>query len=299
MTSATKLFAALSAVLVLILAYVLIIERDPSSLTKAQVETMVAQAVADHAIAVQKLDPTIDLDAAPVVVASNLPNIDLPSKNDIYPMFESYLLENPEILTLASQELERRENAAQSAEQKIMLADLRDDIYNGSENVILGNPDGDVTLVELFDYNCGYCKRALGDMLALLDEDPQLRIILKEFPILSQESVDAARIAVLVNQSDADYLAFHSELLTQRGQVDSAKALQAAANVGLNPLDLELRAGEPRTQQAIDATYKIANALRITGTPAYILGDEIIPGAIGKQGLKDKIAAIRAASSIN
>jgi protein-disulfide isomerase len=159
---------------------------------------------------------------------------------------------------------------------------------------VLGNPEGDVTLVEFFDYNCGYCRAAMPDMAQLLAEDPNLRVVLKEFPILSNESIDAARVSALVNDADVDYWAFHEALFTSRGQVDKKVALDAAAALGLSPVSLELDMGTEAVSQLIQTSYEIAKELNITGTPTYILGNEIIPGAIGIDDLRDRIANMRA-----
>src|SRR5690606_23660143 len=125
-------------------------------------------------------------------------------------------------------------------------------------------------------------------------EDPNLRIVLKEFPILSNESIDAARIAVLVGKADVDYWTFHETLFTSRGQVDKQVALAAAADLGLSPVALELDMGTEAVAQKIQTSYEIAKALNITGTPTYIIGNEIIPGAIGLDELKRRIANMRA-----
>jgi protein-disulfide isomerase len=159
---------------------------------------------------------------------------------------------------------------------------------------VLGNPQGDVTLVEMFDYNCTYCRSAMPDMATLLAEDPNLKVILKEFPILSQESIDAARVSVLVARSDVDYWAFHEKLFTGRGQVTAEAALTAAQDLGLNPINLRLEMETPRVTAVIERSHEIARALRISGTPTYIIGDEIIPGAIGLEQLRTRIANMRA-----
>jgi len=150
-----------------------------------------------------------------------------------------------------------------------------------------------VTLVEFFDYNCGYCRSALPDLATLLAEDPNLRVIFKEFPILSNESIDAARIAVLVGDSDVDYWSFHEALFTSRGKVDKDVALAAAADLGLSPVSLELDMGTDSVSRTIQTSYEIAKALNITGTPTYIIGNEVIPGAIGVDELRQRIANMR------
>jgi protein-disulfide isomerase len=183
--------------------------------------------------------------------------------------------------------------AEQREQSTSAIASMRDKIYNDPDQVVLGNPKGDVTLVEFFDYNCGYCRSALPDLATLLAEDPNLRVVLKEFPILSNESIDAARVAVLVGKADVDYWSFHEALFSARGQVDKGAALTAASELGLSPVTLEMQMGEPRVSQAIQTSYEIAKALNITGTPTYIIGNEIIPGAIGIDELRSRIANMR------
>lgn len=210
------------------------------------------------------------------------------------PMIEQFLLNDPKVLQRVSTALEETLRAEEAVRSETALSEFHDQIFNAPGQVVLGNPDGDVTLVEFFDYNCGYCRAALPDMAALLAEDPNLKVVLKEFPILSNESIDAARIAVLVGESDANYWDFHSALFTSRGKVDKATALAAAQDLGLSPVELELQMGEPRVAQTIQASYEIAQALGITGTPTYIIGNEIIPGAIGADELRARIADMRA-----
>jgi protein-disulfide isomerase len=213
------------------------------------------------------------------------------------PMIESYLMENPSILQRVSDALQAEVTAQRKAETRTQLAELKSAIYEEPGHIVLGNPNGDVTLVEMFDYNCGYCRQALPDLATLLDEDPNLRVILKEFPILSQGSVEAARVAVQVNEAKVDYWTFHQTLFTSPGKVDKAVALKAASDLGLNPVTLELNMNTPEVAEVIDKSYRIADKLKITGTPTYIIGDEIIPGAIGLDQLRTRIANMRACGS--
>ena len=210
------------------------------------------------------------------------------------PMIETYLMNNPDILQKVSEALQVKQQAAQAEASKVLVADNKAAIFDDPDQVVLGNPKGDVTLVEMFDYNCGYCRGALPDLATLLDQDKNLRVVLKEFPILSKESVDAARIAVLVNEKKpADYWAFHQALFTSRGQVNADTALDAAQKLGLSRVDLELRSGEPEVAAVIQKSYELAKKLNVTGTPTYIIGDEIIQGAIGLDELKSRIENMR------
>ncbi|MDB5541353.1 MAG: hypothetical protein JWQ89_3080 [Devosia sp.] len=210
------------------------------------------------------------------------------------PMIEDYLLKNPGIMQKVSAALEAQLTAERMAATKTALAELKPAIYEAPGQIVLGNPQGDVTLVEMFDYNCTYCRQALPDLATLLDEDKNLRVILKEFPILSQGSIDAARVAVQVADAQVDYWAFHQALFTNRGQVDKAAALKAAADLGLNPITLEMGMNTPDVAAVIDQSYRIADRLKITGTPTFIIGEEVIPGAIGLDALKQRIANMRA-----
>ena len=213
---------------------------------------------------------------------------------DLGATIESYLLENPRILQQVSDALDTQLRAEELETTRAALAGLHEAIYDDPANIVLGNPEGDVTLVELFDYNCTYCRQALPDVLDLIADDPNLRVILKEFPILSQGSVEAARVGVVVNQSEADYALFHTNLLTARGTIDAQAALAAAESLGLNPIALELDMQSADVTQAIERTYAIAGELGLTGTPTFIIGNEVLPGAVGRAELATRIANMRA-----
>ncbi len=170
-------------------------------------------------------------------------------------------------------------------------------LFTSPHQVTLGNPDGDVTLVEFFDYSCGFCKRALSDLVGLIKGDPKLRIVLKEFPVLGPGSVDAARIAIAVRMQDAGgekYLAFHQELLGSAGPATRDKAIAAASHQGLDMARLEhdMAAGEVGATLAEDA--KLAAAVGINGTPGYVIGSDVVLGAVGMAALQTHIAAARA-----
>lgn len=215
----------------------------------------------------------------------------------INPMIESYLLSNPRILERVSNALQADIRAEEIEQARVAIASMQQEIYDDPDHVVLGNPDGDVTLVELFDYNCGYCRSAVPDMAALIDSDPNLRVILKEFPILSQESVDAARVAVAAQKAGIDYWAFHTSLFTGRGKVTKQAALDAAEALGLNPVTLELEAQSDAVSAVIQRSYAIAQAIGTSGTPTYIIGDEVIPGAIGADALRERIENLRECGS--
>ena len=253
-----------------------------------QTDTVAVQALINEALT--QYDAKRVTDAPVVIPSQDVAQIDPATLN---PMIESFLMSDPKILQRMSVALDTTVRAEERAQAGGAIASMRDKIFNDPGQVVLGNPDGDVTLVEFFDYNCGYCRNALPDLATLLAEDPNLRVVLKEFPILSNESIDAARVAVLVGESDVDYWTFHEALFTSRGQVDKSVALLAAADLGLSSVSLELDMNSEAVANKIQTSYEIAKALNITGTPTYIIGNEVIPGAIGIDELKTRIANMR------
>ena len=169
-------------------------------------------------------------------------------------------------------------------------------LFSSPHQVTLGNSHGDVTLVEFFDYSCGFCKRALPDMMALIKDDPNLKIVLKELPILGPGSAEAARIAVAVRMRDPDgqkYLAFHQQLLGTAGPASRDKALAAAKDLGLDMAQLEKDAASEEVAATLGEDTRLAAAMGIRGTPGYVVGDEVVLGAVGLAALKTRIGAAR------
>jgi protein-disulfide isomerase len=213
-------------------------------------------------------------------------------------LVEQYLMDDPAILDRMAAKLSVAKRTAEQSQRVALLQANYAAIYEDPANVILGNPDGDVTLVEMFDYNCGYCRRALPDLAALIAEDPNLKIVLKEFPILSDGSVEAAKVGFLVAENDQlNYWDFHQRLFSARGQVDAAAALAAAEAVGGNRVAMMIDMNGSKANDAIERSYDLATALKISGTPTFIIGDELIPGAVGVDALRTKIANMRACGS--
>ncbi|MBX6426308.1 MAG: DsbA family protein [Variibacter sp.] len=221
-------------------------------------------------------------------------------RKEIERIVREYLIANPEVLQEAVAELEKRQVAAAQDRRKSAIDAHREALFNSPHQVTLGNPRGDVTLVEFFDYNCGYCKRALPDMMELLKTDPNLRIVLKEFPLLGPGSIEAAQVAVAVRMQDKTgkkYLEFHQKLLGGRGQADKARALAAAKDAGLDVARIEKDLSSPEVQAAIEESMRLAEALGIEGTPTYVIGHAIVPGAVGIANLRKEIQEAREKSS--
>ncbi|MFG1463538.1 DsbA family protein [Xanthobacter sp. DSM 24535] len=215
-------------------------------------------------------------------------------KAEMGPIIRDYLLKNPEVLQEAITVLETRQQQAENAGRKDALKAMKDLVFNSPRGVVVGNPKGDVTLVEFFDYNCGYCKHALSDMNTLIKADPNLKVVLREFPVLGPASVEAAQVAVAVRMvAPEKYLAFHQALLGGKGQADRARALAVAKEVGIDPALLQKQATSPELNATLDESMKIAQALGLNGTPSFIVGDDVIVGAVGADKLKVAIDAAR------
>jgi protein-disulfide isomerase len=216
-------------------------------------------------------------------------------KTEIETIFKDYLLKNPEILREAIGELEKREKAAEAEARNKVVGDPQSPLYTSTHQAIIGNPDGKITLIEFFDYNCGYCKKALSDLSRLLKENPDLRVILRDFPILSEGSVEAAKIeeGVRLQLKGDKFWEFHQKLLGSRGPVGGAQALAIAKEAGADMDKLQKDAAAPTAKDGIDEADKLGRTLAVTGTPSYVIGDEVVIGAVGYDALKAKVDNVR------
>ena len=230
--------------------------------------------------------------AAPQAVRAQ--NFSPAQRSDIERVVHDYLLAHPEVLQEAMSELEKRQTAAQAEKYKVAVKEHAQKLFSSPNQVTLGNPNGNVTFVEFFDYNCGYCKRAMDDMLTLLKDDPKLKVVLKEFPVLGPGSLEAARVAVAVRMQDPKkYLEFHTKLLGGRGAADEAHALAVAKEIGMNMAQIQKDAKSPEVKATLDEDFKLAEALGLNGTPSYVIGADVVVGAIGLPGLQEKINTAR------
>jgi protein-disulfide isomerase len=216
-------------------------------------------------------------------------------RGEIEKIIKDYLVSHPEVLEEASAELDKRKQLAEAEKARTEIKNHSDVIFNSPHQVTIGNTKGDVTLVEFFDYNCGYCKRALADLTTIMKEDPKLRVVLKEFPVLGPGSVEAARVAVAVRMQDSGkkYFDFHLRLLGGRGQADKARALAAAKEAGFDMARIEKDMTSDEVNVAIGENMKIAEELGLNGTPSYIVGSEVVVGAVGLAALKEKVNVAR------
>jgi len=221
-------------------------------------------------------------------------------KNELGAIIRDYLVNHPEVLQEAMAELEKRQAVAEAEKNKAAVKTNAQALFDSSHQVVVGNPQGDVTLVEFFDYNCGYCKRALADMMELMKDDGKLRVVLKEFPVLGPGSVEAAQVAIAARMQDKSgkkYLDFHQRLLGGRGQADRAKALAAAKDAGFDMARLERDLTSPEVKATLDESMKLAEQLGLNGTPSYVVGSDVVVGAVGAAALKDKVKTARCATA--
>jgi protein-disulfide isomerase len=228
--------------------------------------------------------------------ASHAQSFSDPQRGEIEKIIREYLVRNPEVLQEAINELERKQAADEADKKQAAVKDNAATIFDSPRQVTVGNLQGDVTFVEFFDYNCGYCKRAMTDMFDLMKSDPKLKVVLKEFPVLGPGSVDAARVAIAVRMQDKTgkkYLDFHQKLLLSRGQIDKARALVVAKEAGLDMARIERDMTSDEVKATMEESLKLAEKLGLNGTPSYVIGNNIVIGAVGLDALKEKVNTAR------
>lgn len=203
-----------------------------------------------------------------------------------------YLMAHPDIIVQAVNQLEARQRANDETDAQKVLRGRADEIFRDTASPTSGNLSGDVTLVEFFDYNCPYCRRMAPVMTKAEEDDPQLRVVYKEFPILGPNSTFAAK-AALAAHKQGQYVAFHRALYQVRGTVDSNKVMDVAATLGLDVARLKTDMEDPTIKAAIDKNLALALALRINGTPGFVIGDQILRGATDLKTLQAWVRAAR------
>jgi protein-disulfide isomerase len=207
-----------------------------------------------------------------------------PDQAAIGPAIRAYLLDHPEVIPEAMQRLQDKQTAS-------LVSTRRPAIETAYPGAVLGNPNGDVTLVEYFDYACGYCRASLADVDKLVATDPRLRVVLKELPILSPYSDHAARMSLVA--AGAGKFASYHHALYGAGALDDAKVDATAKALGLDPA----AADKPQIAKEIETNLETARALRLSGTPTFVVGDQIMAGAVGYQALKDAVGKARASKA--
>jgi protein-disulfide isomerase len=237
--------------------------------------------------------------AAPLAVQAQ--NFSAPQREEIEKIIREYLVSHPEVLQDAVAEAEKRQAVVDAEKHRSALKENFASVFNSPHQVVIGSAQGDVTMVEFFDYNCGYCKKAMTDMLDLMKADPKLRVVLKEFPVLGPGSVEAAQVAAAVRMQDKTgkkYLDFHTKLLSGRGPADKARALAVAKEVGLDMTRLDKDLQSDEVKQTLEENLKLAEGLGLNGTPSYVFPAEVVVGAVGLAALKGRVNTARCGKEI-
>lgn len=225
--------------------------------------------------------------AAPHAVAAEM------TRGEVEKIVREYLVSNPEILNDMLSELKRRESAGAEERARVAITSNKDALYNDGYSYVAGNPNGDVVMVEFFDYRCGYCRKVRDDVLTLLKDDGNVRIVMKEFPILGETSREAARAAIASKkQGDDKYWAFHNALLGTEG-LDSAAIYDVAAGQGIDVARLKEDMKSAEVEDIIARNHALGEKIGVDGTPAFIIGETLYPGALGADELKSLAAAQR------
>jgi protein-disulfide isomerase len=211
-----------------------------------------------------------------------------PQRQQIESMIHDYLMQHPDVLIAALRQAEDKLHHDDDAKASQAVTQHRKEVFRDPATPIGGNPQGDVAVVEFFDYRCPYCKQVEPSLDSMLKQDPKLRLVYKEFPILGPVSVIAAH-AALAAQAQGKYDAFHTAMMAARGNITDDTVYQVAGSVGLDVEKLKRDMASPDVAQAIKANMKLADALDIHGTPAFIIGDKVVPGALDLDALKTMV----------
>ncbi|MFQ5773941.1 MAG: DsbA family protein [Kiloniellaceae bacterium] len=211
-------------------------------------------------------------------------------------IIHNYLMQHPEVLVKSLRAYQQRQERADAQRQQDAVIAHRRALAGDPDSPVLGNPEGDVLIVEFFDYRCPYCRRVAGNVRRIVADDGNIRLVMKEFPILGPESVRAAR-AALAATKQGKYEAYHFALMTAPGDMSEAHLKRIAEKVGLDVARLQRDMEAPEIEESLRRNYALAEALSINGTPAFVIGDTLVPGAVNLETLKRLVAEARAKGS--
>ena len=215
-------------------------------------------------------------------------------KQEMGAFIKDYLVNNPDVLRAAIEALDKHDKQQADEERQKTVNSDAGALFSSKYQATIGNPNGTATLVEFFDYNCHFCKGALPDVTKLMKDDPNLKLVLKDYPVLGPGSVEAAKVAAAVrNQLPGDkFWAFHTKLLAAHGPVGKTEALAVARDLGLDMDKLAKDMQGPDVKAGLDEVMQLADALQINGTPTFIVGQDVVVGAVGYDQLKDKVDSV-------
>jgi protein-disulfide isomerase len=215
-------------------------------------------------------------------------------KQELGAFIKDYLVNNPDVLRAAIEALDKHDKEAADAERLKTVVSQAGQLFDSKHQATIGNPKGTATLVEFFDYNCHYCKGALPDVTKLMKDDPNLKLVLKDYPVLGPGSIEAAKVASAArNQLPGDkFWAFHTKLLATHGPVGKTEALAVARDLGLDMDKLAKDMESPDIKAGFDEVMQLADSLQINGTPTFVVGQDVVVGAVGYDQLKDKVGSV-------
>jgi protein-disulfide isomerase len=232
------------------------------------------------------------LGAPPALAAEAAKPLTAAQEEAIKALVKKYLIEHPEVIVEAMERLRAEREKKQKQQVKAALVTKRKEIFENASSPVGGNKDGDVTIVEFFDYQCGYCKGVFDRLMKTVKTDGKIKFIFKEFPILGPHSVFAAR-AALAAEKQGKYFEFHNAMMRLHGAVNQVSVFAVAKSVGLDTKRLAKDMRDPAIEKTLRANFALARALHISGTPAFIIGDELVPGAVNQQMLEGYIEQAR------
>lgn len=237
----------------------------------------------------------LSLSLAAPAVATDLDNLSDAERAAFRAEVRAYLLENPEVLMEAIAVLESRSAQAEVERDAIAVAANADALFGSSFDVVMGNPEGDITIVEFMDYRCSFCRRAHPEVMDLIEFDGNIRLVIKEFPILGPESVLAARFAIAtrVALGDEAYLVLHDAMMRMRGNVSEEALVALAEDEGLDSAAIMAAMGDPLVQSTLEFNRALGERLAITGTPSFVFGDQMVRGYVPLDGMQQIVASLR------
>jgi protein-disulfide isomerase len=225
--------------------------------------------------------------------AANAAEFNDGQRKEMESIIKDYLLANPEILQEMSQTLEQKQKLAETEQRKGALVSNAAQIFRDKTDFVAGNPNGKVTMVEFFDYNCGWCKKGFPEVLSMIESDKDLRFVLKEFPIFGEDSEYAARAAIAAIKQ-GKYWDLHMAMFKHEGKIAKDSVDEIAAGLGLNMDQLKKDMEDPATAEILVRNRNLAESLAINGTPAFIIDDRLVPGYLPKAELASAINDVRA-----
>jgi protein-disulfide isomerase len=224
--------------------------------------------------------------------------LDDKEKEEIGAFIREYLIANPEVLFEVQKAYEQKQADLQHEQAKKVISSASDEIFHSPNDIVLGNPDGKITIVEFFDYNCGYCRRALKDMEDIIARNDDVRFVLKEFPILGDDSVAAHHVSTAFLKTMPErYAEFHRSLLGGHGKATEESAMEIAISLGADEAELRKAMKDPSIEDTYHQTFRLADLLGISGTPSYVIADETVFGAVGAATLAGMIENVRSCES--